>query len=312
MDAWIGVPEYIADVPEPLQFGSKLGEIVSSMQAKGMNETTKIVIAAHSLGAVMAQSYVHDHASDHNVVAQILFGATVLRKYRDKSYPVPTLTVDGTLDGLLHVTRQAEAYFHQVEAKSSFEDIDRPVVLIEGLNHWSFSSGALPGNVKKNDLKAEVSEEDGHTMVADVVANYVMSKVSSDDALASKGTAFIQDAVKSTGDILDPVLSALKMSGYHYLNGWCDSDYPTNPTCQYPKWPGKSIGPAKGPPSPTPSTDCTCGSPWVANVAQNMMAGLDLANLESDVVISNKDAFHDVSDVRPFHLPHIFSPQPGT
>ena len=94
MDAWIGVPEYIADVPEPLQFGSKLGEIVSSMQAKGMNETTKIVIAAHSLGAVMAQSYVHDHASDHNVVAQILFGATVLRKYRDKSYPVPTLTLD--------------------------------------------------------------------------------------------------------------------------------------------------------------------------------------------------------------------------
>jgi hypothetical protein len=107
MNAWIGVPEYIADVPEPLQFGSKFEEIVSKMKDKGMNETTKIVVAAHSLGAVMSQSWVHDHASDHNVVAQVLFGATVLRKYRDKSYPVPTLTVDGTLDGLLHITRQA-------------------------------------------------------------------------------------------------------------------------------------------------------------------------------------------------------------
>merc|ERR1719472_490406 len=28
--------------------------------------------------------------------------------------------------------------------------------------------------------------------------------------------------------------------------------------------------------------------------------------------IETKDAFHDVSDVRPFHLPHIFKPKPGT
>lgn len=26
----------------------------------------------------------------------------------------------------------------------------------------------------------------------------------------------------------------------------------------------------------------------------------------------SQDAFHDVSDVRPFHLPHIFDPKPGT
>lgn len=25
-----------------------------------------------------------------------------------------------------------------------------------------------------------------------------------------------------------------------------------------------------------------------------------------------QDAFHDVSDVRPFHLPHIFEPTPGS
>jgi hypothetical protein len=25
-----------------------------------------------------------------------------------------------------------------------------------------------------------------------------------------------------------------------------------------------------------------------------------------------QDAFHDVSDVRPFHLPHIFDPKPGS
>ena len=28
---------------------------------------------------------------------------------------------------------------------------------------------------------------------------------------------------------------ALKMEGYHHLQPPCNSDYPTNPTCQYPK-----------------------------------------------------------------------------
>lgn len=31
-----------------------------------------------------------------------------------------------------------------------------------------------------------------------------------------------------------------------------------------------------------------------------------------DVKLIVKDAFHDVSDVRPFHLPHIFDPKPGS
>lgn len=312
MNTYVGVPEYIGNVPEPLQFGSKFKEVVNMMKDKGMNETTKIIVAAHSLGAVMAQSWVHDNALKNNVVGQVLLGATVLRKYRNKSYPVTTLTVDGTLDGLLHVTRQAEAYFHQVKGKSSLDDMDRPVVLLEGLNHWSFSSGTPPGNVKSNDLKAEVSTEEGHTMIAQQIVDFATMKVSDKDSLITKAMTRLESAVKNTGVILNPVVSALELSGYHYLQGPCDSDFPTNPTCQYPQWPAKSIGPKKGPPSPAPSNDCTCGSPWVANVAQTMMGGLDLAGLSGHVEISNKDAFHDVSDVRPFHLPHIFSPKPGT
>lgn len=34
----------------------------------------------------------------------------------------PTLTLDGDLDGLLRVSRQAEAYFHQVERQGGPED----------------------------------------------------------------------------------------------------------------------------------------------------------------------------------------------
>lgn len=307
---WIGVPEYVADVPEPLQFGSKFEEIVSDLKKQGMSDNTPIVLAAHSLGAVMAQSWTKDHGKDHGVEAQILFGATMLRKYRNVSYPIQTLTVDGTLDGLLHVTRQAEAYYHQVLRHTTA--VDQPVVIFEGLNHWSFASGTPPSNVKSNDLKSEVSEEDGHVLIANIVSDYITSKMSSNSDSRSKAAAAVHEAVTTTGNILGPVITALDMAGYHYLNGPCESDFPTNPTCAYPKWPDKSLLPRKGPPNPMPAADCSCGSKWVANVAQKMMGGLEMTAAKSTAVVSNKDAFHDVSDVRPFHLPHIFSPAPGT
>jgi hypothetical protein len=97
------------------------------------------------------------------------------------------------------------------------------------------------------------------------------------------------------------------MEGYHYLNGPCESDHPTNPTCQYPKWPDHCLGPCAGPPDPLPPTNCECGSPWVMQNAQRVMA-----DLPASVTIDTKDSFHDVSDVRPFHLPHIFRPAPGS
>merc|ERR1719163_2556399 len=42
------------------------------------------------------------------------------------------------------------------------------------------------------------------------------------------------------------------------------------------------------------------------HTAHSMMAGFDKSPAPSATVESN-DAFHDVSDVRPFHLPHIFN-----
>ncbi len=51
-----------------------------------------------------------------------------------------TLTLDGDLDGLLRLSRQAEAYFHQVERQGGPDDVralQRPVVILEGLSYWA-------------------------------------------------------------------------------------------------------------------------------------------------------------------------------
>lgn len=78
-----------------------------------------IFMAAHSLGGVMAQTYNTDGG---NVKGQILMGSVLLRNARNItddgstkfSYKTPTLTLLGEKDGLLRITRGAEAYWHQI------------------------------------------------------------------------------------------------------------------------------------------------------------------------------------------------------
>ena len=215
-------------------------------------------------------------------------------------------------------------------------------------DHWSFSSGDLPSNVRKNDLRAERSQVEGHQMIGEAwldgtaaadeerqwffhVRVICFMKESSAfgglygilwpwwrfallqicleslrtlswrnincDLLETWGEALeltscrpntyplaqdsfhflpqqavsdylsylfeksssaqqrVVSAVKKTKLILQPLVQAgrfvgvqweypgssslrnqaLKMEGYHYLQPPCNSDYPTNPTCQYPK-----------------------------------------------------------------------------
>lgn len=49
---------------------------------------------------------------------QILMGSGLVRKYSNgtasTTYPVLTLMVDGTLDGLMRVTRQADNYYRYI------------------------------------------------------------------------------------------------------------------------------------------------------------------------------------------------------
>jgi len=310
---WVGVPAFVGNTPEPAEFGFAFDGIVKKMKAAGM-KADKTVIAAHSLGAVMSQIYLSSsYLGKGKADALVLMGATVLRSNRNSTAQPPTLTVDGDLDGLLHVTRQAEAFFHQVDKKGGPKvGLDRPVVLLEGLNHWSFSSGDLPGNVANNDIQAEVSKEAGHAAIAETISNFLVGSFGSNPDKEAAAAA-IMFAMRRTSDLLAPVTEAMHMEGYHYFNPPCQSDYPTNPTCQYRSWPGASIIPGThaGPPNPLPPVDCTCGSPWVNTVAAKIMAGLE-GTLAATATLESKDSFESVSDVRPFHLPHIWEPKPGT
>eukprot|EP00913_Durusdinium_trenchii_P019342 g18183.t1 len=108
---------HLLDIAE-IQFAQKVDDMLKRMTEAGM-KADRFVLMGHSLGAVGCQLYLT--GSGHGKFdALILTGSTILRRYRNSSLP-PTLTLDGDLDGLLRVSRQAEAYFHQVERAGAQE-----------------------------------------------------------------------------------------------------------------------------------------------------------------------------------------------
>jgi hypothetical protein len=196
----------------------------------------------------------------------------------------PVLVIAGEMDGVVSLARFAVAKHRSRDVPS------RRFVLVRGASHASFASSSFPVAL---DLRAEAQDEDVHATVAEIVHGFLAGNSST-----------LEAAVEATDKIVGPLIDALKLEGSEALGvPACNSDFPTNPTCNYPKWPDHSLpfGPAPAP-SPLPPKDCVCGSSWVETVAVPMLSGLP-----TPASITSKDAFHDVSDTHPFHLPHVFN-----
>jgi pimeloyl-ACP methyl ester carboxylesterase len=134
-----------------------------------MGSDAKMYGAAHSLGGVMLQDWVKNHSD--KVEGIVLMGSVLLRGKHElmsdgatefPDYHVPTLTIGGTKDGLMRITRVAEAYYHSVDNINAAQQYKFPVLALEGIAHHSFLSGpTYPSHIENNDLLAEVDESEG-------------------------------------------------------------------------------------------------------------------------------------------------------
>jgi len=89
----------------------------------------------------MAQKYTKSNSN--TIKAQVLMGSVLTRDQRSINadgtshydYTVPTLTIGGTKDGLMRVSRVAESFWHShVNLNSSQKDLF-PVMAFEGVSH---------------------------------------------------------------------------------------------------------------------------------------------------------------------------------
>ena len=264
---WIGIPEFPLDLAEPLVLSSAISRVLKSMANQGMNASS-VFYSGHSLGGAMVQDYVYKNSD--NSQGQILMGAYLLRKYRNQTYPVPTMTVGGELDGLTRVTRIMEEYYHRILLANDMQKATQsfPVTIVEGMSHFQFASGDIPSHVKNNDLKPEIPYDAAHSQVATLVSAFIAFQMGD-----TRGLSTIQTAVEAAGSFVKPLISAYQLEGfYNFL-----------PPC-YDK---------------EPSPYCKFGCPWT-EIAQQIMGGLP-----KGLSLVDKDAFHPVWQVTPVHLPHV-------
>jgi hypothetical protein len=236
---------------------------------------------AHSKSGI--DSLVKD--SEHCTDGIVMYGAAPNR-FQMSLFKSPVLVIGGTRDGVTPMSEFAVSRYHNRKAT---------YILIPGASHTSVMDAPASHPL---DLQAVLSPEEVRAHVTQLVTDFL--------GLTNSGA--LKAAVVRTAELADPVVAALELEGSAELGDpWCQSDFPTNPTCQYPIYPGKSLppGPADAP-DPLPPPTCVCGSPWVMGTASEMNADFK-DSPRPDATVLSKDAFQDVSDTHPFHLPNIFN-----
>ena len=231
-------------------------------------------------------------------VALVLSHTPTMKDLQDRVVK-RVLVVSGTKDGINTPMKFAAAR-HRAECP------DVRFFFSKGASHGSFLNEGIK---VVNDLEALVTSSHTRGHVAELVRDFTLGKIGKH--------------VQETDKIADPLVKALELEGSQALGGiWCNSDYPTNAQCNYPKYPDFSLpgGPAPAPyvsltcafisssltqtthRSPLPPSNCICGSKWVTDYASPLIA-TDMQSFH----VHTSDAFHDVSDEHPFHLPHIWN-----
>jgi len=260
--------------------------LVTALSAS-LQSISKELCVTHSTEA--AEALLEEVAVDSNRCAQGLVHLAAAPKTLGKVAHLPVLTIQGTKDGIVRFSDFAAARHISTSPKHRF-------AVVPGASHHSFVEGQRSAPLAALDLKPDITNDQAVNKAAAVIADF----------LGHTNTGALAEAEALAAKMAQPVIDALQLEGSTKLgHPACNSDFPTNPTCQYPKWPDHSLGfPAPAPSPPLPS-DCICGSPWVVQHA-SLVYGLGESK-QPQFTATVKDSFQDVSDVTPFHLPHIFN-----
>lgn len=269
---WIAISDMDVKASDNETFGKFYSNSVIALANAGFSGGP-IFAAAHSLGGVMLQDWAKGNSD--KVKGLMLMGSVLTRDLRSInssgtshfSYPLPVLTVGGTRDGIMRISRIAESYWHGVKNIESDQLHNFPVVALEGVAHHSFMSSPYPSLISSDDLTSSVSEDDAHRQVGEAMAGFVNSILSGASPISTD----------ASGEILKPLVTAMEQEGNNYLKPPC---YCSHTIC---------------PPEPT----CNNGSPWNSSNAQRIMAG-DL----NGVSVYSNDYFHRVYSVVPDSLPY--------
>jgi hypothetical protein len=300
---WIGVPQMTGNITT-IGLGKALKRVADELTKAGLPDKHGTIYAGHSVGGALLPYVVKDSKKlapgFDSPEALVLMASFLVREFRTDAvedvgpgqyeFPTKVMTIGGELDGLARVTRMAEAYYNQIATSDLGKEAATktlPVTVVEGVTHMQFASGEIPQNVLHKDLVPEVSYDAAHRAIASDVAAFVRG-------LYDDNWADLESRVEETGKLVEPIVDALLLEGYHQFKPPCYCE-------AVDEYNGLEFGTC--PPKP----GCQANAPWT-ETAQQLMTGYSGAKKDKELLVQADDSQHIVTEEDPScHLPHIHS-----
>ena len=332
LDIWVGIPKFIGESPIPREMGLAVDNTIRKMKQQGMPEAASLFFIAHSVGGIALAKYLNTFHELINAKGQVLMGSFLGKWYFKKldaegktivDYPVPTLTIGGTLDGLARVTRIAAAYWYQqINAKyidgtnTKFPATDRykfPVVVVEGASHMQFAKVPdTPQEFSKQapfvaefDLIPTATQEDVHTQVGEFIHHFMGTLLSPNkEGISHEQQTYWNKHLTNAESILQPIINAFENQEGYY--GFKPPFYGTYLINSAPDIPPQYVHYDKD-----KNPKCFyLGSPWIQYINTFMAAPKKCEETYSKTFTlppeSITDNFHRSSTILPYvHLPTI-------
>lgn len=288
---WVALPHFLGDSPIPRETPLVVAQAQRALQRQGMGPGTPCLFVAHSVGGIAIQKYLK--AFPEQGIGQVLMGSFLGRWNLNRldaqgrtliDYPLPTLTLAGTLDGLARISRFAVAcWLQEINAAPQSRPERFPVVTIEGASHMQFASGEPVPYVRAFDLVPTAAEAEVHARIGALVAAFLPGCLNGDSVPPSPE---LTTAVEASATWLQPLIGALAMEGYYGFKPACYDTAETNSRS---------------------NPCCTPYSPWIQEHANALMAGEAEAPVR--FTLTALDSFHRSYTYNPFAKPPVHIPQ---
>ena len=298
---WVGLIDFPEDTPTDDLIDSAMNSMIARMNADGFNgsDTRLLYAFGHGTGSFPLQGWAIRYIANQQKVKPypaplkgvILLGSYLQRKYRNITFPTGVLTIAGDMDGMTRITRIAESFYHLI-VHQHLPPINYgfPHIVLAGVSHMQFASGAPPGLALELDLKPLVNASEARKLITVPSAAFMALKLGEQPHDATKqrshysASNIIADAkilldrgVTDAFAVLLPIIQAMELEAYHYFHEPCYE---------------KNAG-----------ANCSQASPWT-EMAQRYMCGLS----PHHATVSDIDTLWPVNEVFPHdYLPHIYN-----
>ncbi|XP_063959811.1 uncharacterized protein LOC129267048 isoform X2 [Lytechinus pictus] len=184
---WVALTtDYLENRPFFPEISLKINNSIVDLVRSGMPANTPMFFAGHSLGGVFLQSYVNSNPSAAQGL--MLWGSYLTGASADlAAFPTPIMHLSGDLDGQVRITR-IEKPFRELETLLTEDPAalaTKPVIIMEGVNHFQFASGEVPPEVVERDISSELTATEAWSLLAEVISDFMSYNMD-----LNKGTAF--------------------------------------------------------------------------------------------------------------------------